>query len=163
MAGNTKRFEAQASLIVSIVNDCDYDLLGQTSTIPRLMGMRDASCDWTGFMVIDHLRRYNEFLVQAMKAWAINDETRIVVPDYRYLIPDDAGADCIDQFQESAWDYTGFVNNLVESKRFPRSSGAIRHPFFGRLDAKRLHCLASFHLSIHRRQIQKILAVEGVV
>ena len=163
VVGNTKRFESQAASIVRTANQCDYDLLGRTTEIPRLMGMRDASRNWTAFMVIEHLRRYNEFLLKAMQSLIIDDESRIVTPEFRYLVPEDVGADCIEEFQESAWQYAGFINNLSESGRFPRSTGSIRHPFFGKMDARRIHCFSGFHLSIHRRQIQKILAIEGVV
>jgi len=163
VARNTKRFESQAARVVRTANDCDYDLLGRVPKIPRLMGMRHSSCGWTAFMVIDHLRRYNEFLLNAMQALVLDDEFRMAIPEFRHLVPEDVGAECIDEFQESAWQYAGFVNNLVDSGRFPRSTGAIQHPFFGKMDARRIHCLASFHLSIHHRQIQKILAVEGVV
>jgi hypothetical protein len=163
VARNTKRFESQATNIVRIANSCDYDLLGRSVTIPRLMGLRQASCDWTAFMVIEHLRRYNEFMFKAIQSLVVGDEVRIAVPEFRYLVPEDVGADCIDRFQESAWQYSAYVNNLTESNRFPRSTGSIKHPFFGKMDARRLHCFASFHLSIHRRQIQKILATEGIV
>ncbi len=163
VARNTKRFESDSASIVSTANACDYDLLSRTPKIPRLTGMRNDSRGWTAFMVIEHLRRYNDFLLKAMQALVIDDETRIVVPEFRYFVPEDVGADCIDQFQDSSWQYASFVNNLVETNRFPRSTGTIQHPFFGMMDARRIHCLSSFHLSIHRRQIQKILATEGVV
>lgn len=160
---NTRRFETQASRLVRTINDCDYDLLGRQPKIPRLMGMRDASRTWTAFMVVEHLRLHTDFLYRAMQALLIGNEMRATVPDFRYLVPEDVGADCIDTFQDSVWQYIGFANNLVESKRFKEPTGSVSHPFYGRLNLKRLHAMASFHCKIHRRQIQKILATEGVV
>ena len=77
-------------------------------------------------------------------------------------MPDDVGAECIDQFQDSVWQFVSFSNNLFESGKH-QASGAIRHPVLGLMNVKRLNAYASFHLSIHRSQIQKILATEGVV
>lgn len=114
-------------------------------------------------MVIEHLRLHTEFFHRAMQALLIGNEMRARVPDYQYLVPEDVGADCIDRFQDSVWQYVGFANNLVESRRHKESTGSILHPLFGRLNLKRLHALASFHCRIHRPQIQKILATEGVV
>jgi len=31
-----------------------------------------------------------------------------------------------------------------------------RHPWFGPLEARRWHCFATFHLQVHRRQLQEI-------
>ncbi|QEG22516.1 hypothetical protein [Mariniblastus fucicola] len=160
---NTRRFENQVGLLVDTLNDCDYDLLGRQPKIPRLMGMRHASREWTVFMVVEHLCLHTDYLFRAMQALLIGDETRALVPNYRYLVPEDVGADCIDRFQDSAWQYIGFANNLAESGRYKESTGSIRHDLFGRLGLKRLHALSSFHIKIHRRQVQKVLATEGVV
>ena len=127
------------------------------------MGMRDASRNWTAFMVIEHLRLHTDFLFRASQALLIGNEMRAMVPDYRYLVPEDVGANCIDAFQDSAWQYIGFANILAESGQFRDPTGTITHPLFGRLGLKRLHAMASFHCRIHRPQIQKILATEGVV
>ena len=114
-------------------------------------------------MVVEHLRLHTDFLFRASQALLIGNEMRAIVPDYRYLVPDDVGADCIDAFQDSVWNYVGFANNVTESKQFREPTGSISHPVFGRLNLRRLHALASFHCRIHRPQIQKILATEGVV
>lgn len=162
-ARNTRRFETQASRLAATIVECDYDLLGRVPKIPRLMGMRHASRTWTAFMVVEHLRLHTEFLHRAMQALLIGNEMRARVPDFQYFVPEDVGAACLDRYQDSVWQYVGFANNLVESKRFKEPTGSISHPFFGSLNLKRLHALASFHCRIHRPQIQKILATEGVV
>lgn len=162
-ARNTRRFETQAARLVNTVNNCDYDLLGRVPKIPRLMGMRPASCTWTAFMVVEHLRLHTEFLQRTMQALLIGNEMRATVSDYQYLVPEDVGAECLDRYQDAVWQYIGFANNLFESRRFKESTGSISHPLFGSLNLKRLHAMASFHCRIHRPQIQKILATEGVV
>jgi hypothetical protein len=161
-AGNTRRFEKHAEHILRTINSNDYGLLSQYPKIPRLMGMQNESREWTVFMVVDHLRLHIDFVLNAIRALVIDDELRTAVPRFRYLVPDDVGAECIDQFQDSVWQYTGFVGNLFDSGKFREPSGSILHPWLGRLNVKRLHAYAGFHLSIHRSQIQKILATEGI-
>ena len=114
-------------------------------------------------MVVEHLRLHTDFLFRAMQALLIGNEARAIVPEYRYLVPEDVGADCIDKFQDSVWQYVGFANNLVDSRQYREPTGSITHPIFGRLNVKRIHALASFHCRIHRPQLQKIIATEGVV
>jgi len=159
----TKRFEASASQILQTVNDHDYDMLSRTPRIPRLMGMRRTSREWSVFMVIDHLRRHTDFVLQEMRSLLTDSGGISQRPSFHYFVPDDAGAECIDQFQDSVWQYLGFVGNLEESRDHRRSTGSIEHPLLGRLNLVRLNAYAGFHLSIHRSQIQKILATEGVV
>ena len=162
-AGNITAFESQANEILDTVRGQDYDLLGIDDPIPRLMGLRQESCSWSVLMVLDHLRLHTDFLSNCTRAMSIGDEQKFPVPPIQYWQPDDAGFDVVDQFQDSVWQYIGLANNLLESGKHRRSSVAPRHPLFGSLNTKRLAAYGCLHLSIHRWQIQKIIAQIGVV
>ena len=159
---NTIRFEQEANRILKIVNECDYDLLGCQTNISRLVGIPRSACHWSAFMVLDFLRRQNELAIHAIRG-LIRDDGSPTNSMFRYFEPNDVGANCIDDFQDSVWQYVGLINNFDESNAFRGSTGSLIHPLYGSLDVKRLHCFCGFQLSIHRRQILKILAHEGVV
>jgi len=38
------------------------------------------------------------------------------------------------------------------------SRTTLRHPWFGEMNAHQWHCLAAMHQSVHRKQMQRILA-----
>ena len=162
-AGNIKAFESQANQILNTVREQDYDLLGIDDPIPRLMGLRQESCSWSVFMVLDHLRLHTDFLADCTRAMSVGDGVNVPVPAFRYLQPEDAGSDVVDRFQDSVWQYVGLANNLLESGKHGRSSVAPRHPHYGLLNTKRLAAYGCLHLSIHQWQIQKIIAQIGVV
>jgi len=161
-AGSVAAFEKQANQILSTVAEYDYDILGMPETISPLVGLRSESCSWTVYMVIEHLRLHTDFLLEAIRSLIINNELRAPTPTIRYLRPEDVGAESVDRFQDSVWAYVGFANNLIESRKHRQSTGSIRHPLYGLLNVKRLSIYGQHHISIHRRQIQAIIASIGV-
>lgn len=162
-ARNVADFENQANQLINSVNKHDYDLLGICETIPRLVGLRDESCSWSVYMVIEHLRLHTDFLLKAMRSLIVANELTDPAPALRYWHPEDVGDESLDRFQDSVWQYVGFANNLLESRKHRQSTGTIRHPLYGLLDVKRLSVYGSQHLRLHRRQVQKIIASIGVV
>jgi len=85
-ARTTARFEKQANLINSTVGACDYALLGQQAKIPRLMGLRFESCDWTIFQVVEHLRLHTEFVLNCIQSLIVGDQRKAPTPKLKYLI-----------------------------------------------------------------------------
>ena len=162
-AGNIKAFESQANQILNTVRDQDYDLLGIDDPIPQLMGLRQESCSWSVFMVLDHLRLHTDFLADCTRAMSVGDEHKMPMPLFQYWQPVDVDSDAIDRFQDSVWQYVGLANNMIESGKQRCSAVAPRHPHYGLLNTKRLAAYGCLHLSIHQWQIQKIIAQIGVV
>ena len=162
-AGSVAAFEKQANQILNTVSQYDYDILGMPKPIAPLVGLRNESCSWTVYMVIEHLRLHTDFLLEATRSLIINNELRAPTPAIQYWRPEDVGSESVDRLQDSVWAYVGFVNNLIESCKHRQSTGSIRHPLYGLLNVKRLSVYGQHHISIHRRQIRAIIASIGVV
>ena len=162
-AANVKSFESHANQILNTVGQQDFDLLGIDDPIPQLMGLRQESCSWSVFMVLDHLRLHTDFLFDCTRAMSAGKKLNAPIPSFRYWRPDDAGSEVVDRFQDSVWQYVGLANNLLESGKHRNSPVAPRHPQYGLLTTKRLAAYGCLHLSVHQWQIQKILAQIGVV
>ena len=162
-AGNVAAFESQADQILKTIGEQDFDMLGIIDPIPKLMGLRQESCAWSVFMVLEHLRLHTDFLTDCTRAMSVESDFKLPIPAVRYWQPDDVGSEVVDGFQESIWQYVGLANNLVESGKHRRSPVAPRHPQYGLLTTKRLAAYGCLHLSIHQWQIQKIITQIGVV
>jgi hypothetical protein len=154
-----RRFEQSSREILRVVDDHDFDLLSQQVAIPRLQGLEESSLNWSVLMVLDHLVRVNQTILETVRAlrnghqpW---DKFRIAA----YRPDQDVGAEVIEQFRAVNQRYWAFV----KSHQLLRSALRHEHPWFGPLDGHGWHVFASAHQNIHRRQIFKILATTGVV
>ncbi len=152
-------YESESKLVMKILDGHDYGVLGDEANIPRITGLRRTSVSWSVLEVVDHLNQYQDFLLRCL-ADLVGDNDPL--DGYRYFVPgtnDESGAEL---FRENAWHFVSTVNNLVEKARLQQAAGTVFHPLFGRVDAKGLVVIAWQHLRLHRRQMQKILAEEGV-
>lgn len=158
-----KRFERSSEGLLQIVNDHDVDFLSRPIKVPRLLGMYRSDCDWTILMVIDYLSKHSDFIFKSILSLVVEGPPVSSLQSWRNLEPDDANYDCLDQFQEAVWHNVSMANNLLQSGKFRRAGGAIDHPIYGYLSAAKLLHLASFESWIRKRQVQKIMAIDGVV
>jgi hypothetical protein len=163
VARSIKRFEAISNEVFQIANRHDVDFLSRPTRIPRLMGMNAEDCEWTILMVIDHLTKHNDFVFKSILSLISEDRNFESSQTWHHLFPIDANLDCLDRYQESVWHNVSVVSNLLQSGKFRSASGSVTHPVYGFLNARKLLHFASFYSGIRKRQIQKIMAVEGVV
>ncbi len=153
------RFAREANRILEIVDDADYDIASQQARIPRMVGIEHSSCNWSLFMVLDHLIRTDRAILEiiSMLREGYVPLRPVAIADFK---PDqDADSSAIETFQAVARDFQQKVFSLIPLRtmaRFP-------HPWFGPLDAHGWTALAAAHHRVHRKQARKIVAVLGVV
>jgi hypothetical protein len=81
-----------------------------------------------------------------------------VKPDVAAVKPSGSyGAGAVGVFQSFLAQYADTMNREVADRR---SRTTLRHPWFGEMNAHQWHCLAALHQAIHRKQMQKILALK---
>ena len=155
-------FNVEAETIYDIIDDVDYDFAGQQVMVPRYQGMEDSSRNWSMFMVLEHLCIVNQTILKLLDVLGSGVQPRGII-DIGDFKPDvNAGAESIDEFQLMVKTYNSQVNRLKPLKQ-PHLHVRFAHPWFGDLDAHQWHCLAAFHMRIHRKQIRKNAAMQGVV
>ncbi len=125
--------------------------------IKRLRGMEDSSRQWSVYMTLEHLRIVNAAVADiinslaAGKALSGTASTAAVKPtsgiDEQVVSGFTAGAEALLQTVAT-------VRDLRTNKRYA-------HPWFGPLDAAGWHAMAAFHLRLHRKQIESIIAALG--
>lgn len=155
------RFERERELIRALVGGCDAEAGSYRVLIRRLPGLEDSSRYWSVWMTLDHLRIVHHEFARAIGALA-----REVVPDGTVSTADvkpsaEAGPGVVAAFEASCDALASVVaasSDLNTRARYP-------HPWFGPLNAAGWHALAGVHMSIHRLQIERILAglpAEGI-
>lgn len=147
-------FAAEQAAILDLLKDHDAATLSQQVLIKRLRGLEDSSRFWSLLMVVDHLRIVNREItgvIASLGAGRIPSgeaSTAAVKPSTTVT------QDVIVEFNKGCGQFAAIVAALPDLKttvQFP-------HPWFGPMDAATWHFMAGFHMRLHRRQMQLILA-----
>ncbi|MDA0814196.1 MAG: DinB family protein [Verrucomicrobia bacterium] len=148
-------FESERVQILALARSCDAETGARPVLIDRLRGMEDSSRYWSVFMTLDHLRIVNLAVAGAIRALGKGE-----LPDRVARTADvkpDPAADitAIDDFERSC----EFLSTCAQQVPDLKTSQRFDHPWFGPMDAGGWHALGAVHMSIHRKQIERILRV----
>lgn len=152
-ASFSAQFERERGLILALAGSCQPARRGRRVLIPRLRGLEDSSRHWSVWMTLDHLRITNLVFARVISSLA---EGR--VPGQKASTADvkpDPGvtAEVEPAFDASCEEVRAVVSNVADLG----TEAKYAHPWFGPLDAGGWQALAATHMSIHRRQIERIL------
>lgn len=143
--------------ILEIVEAVDFDYAGIPVEVPRLFALPEEWRNWTLFMVMDHLVKFQRAVLDIVGNLA---EARQPLYSLRLdtLAPDeDASANTAEEFAESSRRFQRELLQLLPIKTVQESA----HPFFGFLNAKQWIACALSHHRIHRRHAHKITTIAG--
>lgn len=147
-------FSLQQREILRLANNCDAAAAGERVLIDRLRGLEDSSRYWSVFMTLDHLCIVNDAISQAITA-LVAGQMPPRTASIAAVKPDPAiDGRVVAAFEESCWTLEQSVAAAPDLHTRLRYA----HPWFGPLDAASWHFLAGFHMNLHRRQIEAILA-----
>ena len=153
-AAATARFMAERDGIMALVRSCDSAVLGQRVLIDRLRGLEDSSRHWSVYMTLDHLRIVNLHIAETITL-LLRGETPARVASTAAVKPSPAaGPEVVAAFAAAC----AAVDRSVAAAADLRTRVRYAHPWFGPLDAASWHFLAGFHQSLHRGQVERILA-----
>ena len=130
------------------------DAASRRVLIKRLPGLEDSSRYWSVWMTLDHLRIMHGGMNRIIQSLGKGVQmpgaasTAAVKPS-----PLVTGA-VVAEYEQSCDDLLATIRS-VDNLRTPVR---FTHPWFGPLDAAGWHAMAAMHLSIHRAQIESILA-----
>ncbi len=157
-----KKFRRESRELIRLAEgDDSYDPF-QPLLIPRLIGIEDSSRNWSVMMVLDHLCLTTRDILKIIKALQSGVVPRGELDVADYKPSSDAGFEVLDQFRQIELQYGLDVEAMIESNGRLATSPKYSHPWFGSLNAHQWHCLAAVHHQIHRRQMQKLIAMLGV-
>jgi hypothetical protein len=153
-AAFTTHFIREREAIRGLIDNRDEAALTRRVLIPRPRGLEDSSRYWSVLMTLDHLRIVHHAFIGVIGTLAQEQvpegeaSTAAVKPDPAVNL------DVVDEYEASCDALLATISTVKNFKtraRFP-------HPWFGPMDAHGWHALAGGHMSIHRVQIERILA-----
>lgn len=150
----TALFEMERETILRLAGSCDAEQGGRRVLIKRLPGLEDSSRDWSIFMTLEHLRIVNEVVGESMRNLASGEVPARVASTAAVKPSPEADAAVIGAFNEGCLRFQQTVAAIPDL----RTSARYAHPWFGPLDTAGWHAMAAFHMRLHRKQVQSILA-----
>lgn len=158
-----KMFRREAEVLFDLASgeDESYDVF-QPLLIPRVIGIEDSSRNWSVMMVLEHLCLTNRDMLNVVKALSDGIVPRGEIDVALYKPSCDLDYDVLDRFLAINDKYRETIEQVIQSRGNLHSPARFAHPWFGALSAHQWHCLAAVHQWIHRRQMQKIIAMLGV-
>lgn len=150
----TALFEEEQRRILDLASACDETRGTRRVLIKRLPGMEDSSRHWSVFMTLEHLRIVNEAVRESIRSLADGVVPARIASTAAVKPSPDSGANAVGAFAEGCdlfREAVAAIPGLRTAARYP-------HPWFGPLDAAGWHAMAAFHLRLHRKQVEAILA-----
>jgi hypothetical protein len=151
-------FRAEGDRMLTLARPLSPEQLARRVLVKAPLGIEDSSRYWSAAMVLEHL-----IVVGSRVATGIVELTRgqpvTVKADIADVKPKGgSGVQIVEDYGAFLLDYT---HTLTEDLGDRRSKQTHPHPWFGRLSAHQWACLGAVHQSIHRRQMQRIVAGLG--
>jgi hypothetical protein len=152
-----ENFARSREEILRLVQRCDAVAGEQRVLIRRLPGLEDSSRYWSVFMTLDHLRIVNDAMAGAIRALVAGQVPKTEASTAAVKPGAKIGAAVIAAFEDSCRN----LERVVADAPDLATQAKYAHPWFGPLDAAGWHFMAGFHMNLHRRQIEAILAGLG--
>ncbi|CAN5910099.1 hypothetical protein BH11VER1_BH11VER1_09960 [soil metagenome] len=159
-ARRTSREEAAATftrereVILSLLHEREGPLLSEPVLIKRLPGLEDSSRYWSLLMVVDHLRIVNGNIAEIISCLTAGRLPERAADTAKVKPSTAVNCNVIAEFEKGCDRFTQTVASAVDLK----SALKFDHPWFGPMDAASWHFMTGFHMRLHRKQMELIIA-----
>jgi hypothetical protein len=152
------KFSAEGDRIVGLAEPLSAEQLQKRILVKAPMGIEDSSRYWSAAMVLEHLIEVGSRVATGIVELS-HGEKVTVSSDVADVKPKGGkGPQIIEQYKGFLRDY---AHTLAEDAGDWKSSQTYGHPWFGELSARQWACLGAVHQTIHRRQMERIVAGLG--
>ena len=127
-------------------------------TVPPMIGVDPEMRGWSFFQILEHNVIVNRSIAAMVEALALGKEpmgAALINPKTDVLPKGVSGSEQIGYFRQSVDDYLSMVSTLPSL----RGTSQRPHPIFGPFDAHKWHCMFGFHLGLHLKQAERLLAM----
>jgi hypothetical protein len=148
-------FLAEGQRTLALAEQLSDDQSQRRVLVKAPMGIEDSSRYWSATMVLEHLievgARIAVGVVELTHGSAVT-----VKADIADVKPKGSkGREIVEDFRQFLDDYTRMVTEDAGDRK---SKSRHPHPWFGNLNAHQWVCLGAVHQSIHRKQMERIVA-----
>jgi hypothetical protein len=153
----TAMFATERAAILRLLDSINPVSLATPVLIKRLPGLEDSSRYWSLLMTVDHLRIVNRQIAEVIACLTSGKipqraaSTAAVKPSETVDFP------VITAFEEACRNF----ESVVAAQANLKTTLKFAHPWFGPMDAAGWHFMTGFHMGLHRKQMELILAGLG--
>ncbi len=148
-------FQAEGQKVLALAEPLSDECLQRRVLVKAPLGIEDSSRYWSAAMVLEHLIEVGARV--AVGVVELTNGSKVTVKaDIADVKPKGGkGSQVVEDFRQFLDDYV----RMVTEDAGDRGSGARHpHPWFGHLNAHQWVCLGAVHQSIHRKQMERIIA-----
>jgi len=130
----------------------------EQATVPPMIGVDSEMRGWSFYQILEHNVIVNRSIAAMVEALALGMEpagAALINPKTDVLPKGASGSEQIGFFRQSVDDYLSMVPTLPSL----RGTDQRPHPVFGPFDAHKWHCMFGFHLGLHLKQAERVLAM----
>lgn len=148
-------FETEGKKAVALAETLSAEQLQRRVLVKAPLGIEDSSRYWSAAMVLEHLIEVGSRIAVGIVELTHNT-TVTVKADIADVKPKgDQDVEILQDFRQFLGDYAQII---AEDAGNRKSKATLSHPWFGDLNAHQWICLGAVHQSIHRKQMQRIVA-----
>ncbi len=147
-------FATERAGIVKLLSGVGEQAWHQPVLIKRLPGLEDSSRFWSLLMVVDHLRIVNEQIGGVIRCLSAGTLPQQAADIAKVKPSENVGVEVITSFEQGCDDFIATVASVTDLK----TSMTFDHPWFGAMDAWTWHFMTAFHMRLHRKQMEHIIA-----
>lgn len=150
----TAKFATERDAILQVLAPLNPISLATPVLIKRLPGLEDSSRYWSLLMTVDHLRIVNRQIAGVIALLTSGKIPQQAASTASVKPSENVDSHVITAFEETCRDF----ESVVAAQASLKTTVKFAHPWFGPMDAAGWHFMAGFHMSLHRKQMELILA-----
>ena len=148
-------FQTEGQKVIALVEPLSAEQLQRRVLVKAPMGIEDSSRYWSASMVLEHLIEVGSRIAVGVVELT-HASTVTVKADIADVKPKGGkGSQIVQDFRQFLGDYSRIVSEDIGDRN---SKARHPHPWFGELNAHQWACLGAVHQSIHRKQMERIVA-----
>jgi hypothetical protein len=148
-------FQGEGDRIIALAEPLSPQQLQQRILVKAPMGIEDSSRYWSAEMVLEHLIEVGTRIATGIVELTCGEEVTVKADVADVKPMGGNGTEILEDYKAFLLDY---AETLAEDVGDVRSKRTHSHPWFGRLTAHQWACLGAVHQTIHRRQMERIVA-----
>ncbi len=147
-------FATERDAIFKLLQNTPTERLTTPVLIKRLPGLEDSSRYWSLLMTADHLRIVNDQIAGVIASLCAGKVPAGAASTAAVKPSEQVGASVIADFEKTCADF----EKTLAAQGDLKTTLTFTHPWFGPMDAAAWHFMTGFHMRLHRKQMELILA-----
>lgn len=127
-------------------------------TVPPMIGVDPEMRGWSFFQILEHNAFVNGMIQRYVRQLSLGKDPtpeHPINPKTDVLPKGLSGPEQVEAFRQSIDDYLIMIGTLPPL----RGTAETPHSVFGSFDAHKWHCMFGFHLGLHLKQAERVLAM----